>query len=47
MRRIIFIGYMGAGKTTIGKALSNATGMAFYDLDWSIESRMHKSVKEL
>ena len=47
MRRIIFIGYMGAGKTTIGKALSNATGMAFYDLDWYIESRMHKSVKEL
>ena len=47
MRRIIFIGYMGAGKTTIGKALSNTTGMAFYDLDWYMESRMHKSVKEL
>lgn len=47
MRRIIFIGYMGAGKTTIGKALSNATGMAFYDLDWYIESRMHKTVKAI
>ena len=38
---------MGAGKTTIGKALSNATGMAFYDLDWYIENRMRKSVSEL
>ena len=24
MRRIILIGYMGAGKTTVGKALSKA-----------------------
>ena len=47
MGRIIIIGYMGAGKTTLGKALSRETGMPFYDLDWYIESRMHKTVKEL
>ena len=40
MRRIILIGYMGSGKTTVGKALSKETGMMFYDLDWYIESRM-------
>ena len=40
MTRIILIGYMGAGKTTIGKALSKELGITFYDLDWYIESRM-------
>lgn len=47
MRRIILIGYMGSGKTTIGKALSKETGMMFYDLDWYIESRMRKKVPQI
>ncbi|MGN0069666.1 MAG: shikimate kinase [Prevotella sp.] len=47
MRRVIIIGYMGAGKTTVGKALAKAVGMPFYDLDWYIESRMHKTVKQI
>ena len=47
MRRIILVGYMGSGKTTVGKALSRATGMMFYDLDWYIENRMRKSVSQL
>ena len=47
MRRIILIGYMGSGKTTVGKALSKETGMMFYDLDWYIESRMHKTVSQI
>lgn len=47
MKRIILIGYMGAGKTTIGRALSRETGMMFYDLDWYIETRMHKSVAKI
>lgn len=45
--RIIFIGYMGAGKTTIGKALSKELGMPFYDLDWYIESRRRKTVPQI
>lgn len=45
--RIILLGYMGAGKTTVGKALSKDLGMMFYDLDWYIESRMHMTVKEI
>ena len=44
MKRIILIGYMGAGKTTVGKALSKELGIIFYDLDWYIESRMRKTV---
>ena len=47
MRRIILVGYMGSGKTTVGKALSEETGMMFYDLDWYIESRMHTTVPKL
>ena len=47
MKAIIIIGYMGAGKTTIGKALAKDLGVMFYDLDWYIESRMRKTVKQI
>lgn len=47
MTRIILIGYMGAGKTTIGKALAKEMGLMFYDLDWYIESRMRKTVAQI
>lgn len=47
MIRIILIGYMGAGKTTVGKALAKDLGLMFYDLDWYIESRMRKTVAQI
>lgn len=47
MKRIIIIGYMGAGKTTVGKALAKELGLQFYDLDWYIESRRHKTVPQI
>lgn len=47
MVRIIIIGYMGAGKTTVGKALANSLQLPFYDLDWYIEGRMRKTVAQL
>ena len=47
MKRIIIIGYMGSGKTTVGHALSQDLNLPFYDLDWYIESRMHSTVKEI
>ena len=47
MTRIIILGYMGAGKTTVGKSLSRALGIPFYDLDWYIESRMRKTVSQI
>ncbi|MCD8297312.1 MAG: shikimate kinase [Prevotella sp.] len=47
MYRIIIVGYMGAGKTTVGKALAKDLGVQFYDLDWYIEERMHKTIPQL
>ena len=47
MKRVFLIGYMGSGKTTLGKAYSAATGLQFVDLDWYIESRMRKTVKQI
>lgn len=47
MTRIILIGYMGSGKTTLGKALSKELGLPFFDLDWYIESRFCRTISQL
>lgn len=47
MIRIFLTGYMGAGKTTLGKALARELHIPFIDLDWYIEERFHKTVGEL
>ena len=47
MIRIFLIGYMGAGKTTLGKAFARALGLTFVDLDWYIEERYHKTIRQL
>ena len=38
MKNIVLIGFMGSGKTTIGKALEKKTDMAFVDTDELIEA---------
>ena len=47
MKRIFLIGYMGAGKTTIGKRLSKRLGLSFIDLDCYIENRYQRTVNQL
>ena len=47
MTRIFLIGYMGAGKTTLGKAFAREMSLNFIDLDWYIEERFHKTVQQL
>ncbi len=47
MIRIFLIGYMGAGKTTLGKAFAREMGLTFVDLDWYIEERFHKTISQL
>lgn len=44
---IILIGFMGSGKTTIGKELAKAKNMKFIDTDDLIESRQGISIKEI
>lgn len=47
MKRIFLMGYMGAGKTTIGKKLAETLNLSFTDLDWFIENRQHKTINEI
>ena len=47
MKRIFLVGYMGAGKTTVGKDLAKLAGLSFIDLDYYIEGRYHKAVSRI
>ena len=41
------MGFMGAGKTTLGKALAKDLGISFIDLDQYIERRYMKTVSQI
>ena len=45
--KIVLIGYMGAGKTTLGKALAQHMGLQFYDLDWWIEEKAGCTIAQI
>ena len=45
--KIILVGYMGSGKSTIGKELSKIVRIPFYDLDKIIEETEKESVKNI
>lgn len=47
MSKIVLVGYMGSGKSTIGKILSEKTGIPFFDLDEIIEKNTLKTISEL
>ncbi len=47
MKPIFLVGFMGCGKTTLGKALAPELGCTFIDLDIHIETRYHRTVKQL
>ena len=47
MTRILLIGFMAAGKTTLGKALARDLGLQFIDLDHYIENRYHSTISQL
>jgi len=44
LRRLVLTGFMGAGKTTVGRLLATRIGWNFLDLDTYIESRTGLSV---
>jgi shikimate kinase len=47
MNKIILLGYMGSGKSTIAKLLAQRTGLPFKDLDSLIENNENLSVAEI
>jgi shikimate kinase len=46
-RRIVLIGFMGCGKSTVGRLLADALGWRFEDLDQRIEVEVGRSVPEI
>ena len=45
--KILLVGFMGAGKSTVGPLLANALGFEFYDLDHCVERTEKMSLSEL
>lgn len=47
MKNIILIGFMGCGKTSVGKRLSQTLGCEFLDTDEWIEQKQKRSISEI
>lgn len=45
--RIFLVGFMGAGKSVIGRRLAKSLNLSFYDLDEEIESHYRMSVSAI
>ena len=45
--RIFLIGFMGSGKTTVGRPLAKALGLRFVDMDHHITDSQHKTIAQL
>lgn len=46
-RAVFLVGFMGAGKSTVGRLLSERLGWRFVDLDRQVEARANKTVAEI
>jgi shikimate kinase len=44
---VALTGYMGTGKTTVGRVLANLLRWSFFDLDYEIELREKLSIREI
>ena len=45
--RLILTGFMGAGKSTVGRILAQELGWKFVDLDRAIEASSQRTVAEI
>jgi shikimate kinase len=45
--KLYLVGFMGAGKTSVGRALGRRMGWRFDDIDHQIEAREHQRVAEI
>src|SRR5947209_4309481 len=46
-RTIVLVGFMGGGKTTLGRRLARNLGVKFVDLDEEIEKRAGQRISEI
>jgi shikimate kinase len=44
---IVLVGFMGAGKTTVGRLLAAELALPFLDLDQAIEESLNRSVQQI
>lgn len=47
MKNILLIGYMGCGKTTVGKSIAKATEYTFADTDEMIAAQQGRSISDI
>ena len=47
MKNIVLIGFMGTGKSTIGRELSRRTSWKFLDMDQLIEKEQGRTIPEI
>ena len=47
MKRVFLIGYMGSGKTTVGKKLAKSLSLSFIDLDDFIQNKYRKTIADI
>ena len=47
MKRVYLVGFMGSGKSTVGRLVADRLGWEFVDLDETIEADVGRSVQEI
>ena len=47
MKRIVLMGFMGAGKSTVGKKLAESCGCTFIDTDEWIEKEQNRKISDI
>lgn len=47
LKNVVLIGMPGCGKTTVGKAMADATGLNFVDTDYLVTERANKKITDI
>lgn len=47
MKKIVLLGYMGSGKSSVGEVLAEISGLKYYDLDNLIEKYEQKNITDI